>query len=156
GGRTQCCDVGVDISHRDAPYQRGAKPASANWLSTSLTAAHITSSSARPSGYLRSRFERRVQSSYVVCLRKRAKASASSRGKSSRTVIPLGPPRVHLPFKVCWGRGCLGVPAPWQPLWWGDAPPAIVPAATAGNAPHRLWVVPADLNLILPMRRASA
>jgi hypothetical protein len=45
--------------------QRGAKPASANWFSISLTADHITSNSARPSGYFRTRFECRMQSSYV-------------------------------------------------------------------------------------------
>src|SRR5262245_53168029 len=66
---------------------RGAKPAFANCVSIMRTALHITSSSLRPSGYLRTRFERRTQSSYVVRFKSSAKAVASSRGRSSGIVI---------------------------------------------------------------------
>jgi hypothetical protein len=41
--------TGVPRSGRHCEFQRGAKPTSANWFSTSLSADHITSASSRPS-----------------------------------------------------------------------------------------------------------
>src|SRR5260370_40897509 len=68
----------VRVTIYPAPY-RGQKPASANWLSTSLRADHITSASERPSEYILRRFERRRQASYDVRFSSPAKAEASLR-----------------------------------------------------------------------------